>query len=716
MRYLYCLQLLLSAALLGGYGSFITPRLGPAAAAGRLVEVGDALSGLPNNAAWQGVANDGTFFYVLTSQNTSSDLPNGKENIIRKYRISDGELVATKNDAYPDTRRFSSGEVIDNKLYIVVRDANVFSTWAHIAVYDTTTLRLIVDHDIAASAGYAVPEGVAWNDGYFWVVFGGYGRGTEANVNLSAVVKYDSTWAEVAAYELFTLPWGAYFGAQDIFWITDSEIVTNMHEGKPPEKETFDRWAWTGDGFTKVAGYEQLDDDTTRLMGQGFTELDGYLYFAGRYSDRIVKAELALPTPVLPSGDSDGDGCTDAQEAGPKESAGGRRDPLSFWDFYDVYTSLPPLRDRAITVGDIGAVVARFGAFVEPPPTEELALTQALTLPPPAPAYHAAFDRGGPLPGQNLWNLQPPDGSINIVDIGAVVAQFGHRCNEVPVGFLQVHHINVGQGDGAVIISPGGEVAMVDNGRWTNCAKTVAYLQGLNITTIDFHFASHYHADHIGCLDDLAAAGITVGTACYDRGGTFGSATFDDYAATCGALRQTLSVGQVITLDAGAPVPVTITVVALDGAGVGTSDENGLSLALLLSYGTFGEILAGDLTGTSPDDVESVVGPLVGDVEVLKVNHHGSRFSSNDNWLDATSPEVAIISVGSNSFGHPTEEALGRLHSHGVQTYWTNVGSGATPVPESDRVGGTIVLEARPNVGGTFTVSGTGFTDTYVSQ
>ena len=81
-----------------------------------------------------------------------------------------------------------------------------------------------------------------------------------------------------------------------------------------------------------------------------------------------------------------------------------------------------------VTVGDIGTVVARFGAARTPPPTKEEALAEALTPPPPAPAYHAAFDRGGAIPGQELWDLLAPDGGITVGDIGAVVAQFGHSC------------------------------------------------------------------------------------------------------------------------------------------------------------------------------------------------------------------------------------------------------------------------------------------------
>jgi hypothetical protein len=126
--------------------------------------------------------------------------------------------------------------------------------------------------------------------------------------------------------------------------------------------------------------------------------------------------------------DSDNDGCTDVQELGPNPALGGQRDPLSFWDFFDVYTGDPTVRDRAVTAGDIGSVGARFGAFHDPPLTKAEALAEALTPPTDLTGYHPAFDRSGSDPEANVWNLLPPDGSITAGDIGAVVAQFGHTC------------------------------------------------------------------------------------------------------------------------------------------------------------------------------------------------------------------------------------------------------------------------------------------------
>src|SRR2546425_6987940 len=70
-------------------------------------------------------------------------------------------------------------------------------------------------------------------------------------------------------------------------------------------------------------------------------------------------------------------------------------------------------------------------------------------------------------------------------------------------GKLQIHFMDVGQGDGAVLISPRGEVVLFDDGVLNNCDKPISYLQQLGITRIDYHITSHYHADHIGCTAEV---------------------------------------------------------------------------------------------------------------------------------------------------------------------------------------------------------------------
>ncbi len=266
-----------SPAAAACYTEYVTPR--------RLIDapemtlVGDALSGLPNDAAWQGVATDGVYWYMLTSES-----PDGTKNQIRKYLISTGELVGSNLDAYSDNYRFGSGEIIDGRLYVAVRGAGF--SWSHVVAYDPSDLSVVADIDIA-HAGYRVPEGIAKHDGYWWVVFGGCGTFELENEKKSAVIRYDADWGNPVAYDLFT-NLGSESGGQDIWWSDDDEIVTLHHD-----RGALQRWRWTGTGFDLVSEYAMPDEETGKPYGQGFTYLDGKWYFVGRYSDRLT--EIAFP-------------------------------------------------------------------------------------------------------------------------------------------------------------------------------------------------------------------------------------------------------------------------------------------------------------------------------------------------------------------------------------------------------------------------------------
>lgn len=290
-------------------------------------------------------------------------------------------------------------------------------------------------------------------------------------------------------------------------------------------------------------------------------------------------------------------------------------------------------------------------------------------------------------------------------------------------GKLQIHHIDVGQGDAALLISPSGQTALFDDGNFADCTGIKDHLRSLGLKWIDYHFLSHYHSDHLGCIDQLAGAGIGIRTMGYDRGETYSSASFVNYINILRDKRRTLTKGQTVTLDGESASPVRITCVNLNGAGVYSTltgmDENPLSAVFKITYGAFDEVIGGDLTGSTArmDDVETTVAPQVGPVEVYKVHHHGSAYSSNDNWLNATTPLVGIVSVGNdNAFGHPAPSAMKRLHDHGVKTYWTETGRGVAPDPAWDRVGGTVRIEAEPTPGAAFTVTGMGFRDQYVNR
>jgi beta-lactamase superfamily II metal-dependent hydrolase len=245
-------------------------------------------------------------------------------------------------------------------------------------------------------------------------------------------------------------------------------------------------------------------------------------------------------------------------------------------------------------------------------------------------------------------------------------------------------------------------------------SKVVPYLGSLGITSLTYMVASHYHFDHIGGLDEVIDSGIPIDGACYDRGWSYTTVSYQDYEDAVSPYRVTVSDGQVIDLGDG----VTATCVTVNSNGVLSTpfeqpphNENDLCVGLLVSLGDFDFFVSGDLSGTntsSYSDIETSVGPQVGDIEVYRVNHHGSSYSSNQSFVDDIQPEVSVFSVGSNSYGHPTQMVINRLINAGSYLYLTNAGDGGTVPPgDGDVVNGDVIISTDGVL--TFTVNGDEF-------
>lgn len=203
-------------------------------------------------------------------------------------------------------------------------------------------------------------------------------------------------------------------------------------------------------------------------------------------------------------------------------------------------------------------------------------------------------------------------------------------------GKLQIHHIDVGQADAAVLISPQGQVVLFDMGedlKRKTCEPALAYLDQLGIKKIDYIFVSHYHYDHIGCIPAVLKQFPLI-TSVYDRGFDYPGDTYAEFkAAILGhEVDEENGVGQSVVLDKASKSPVTIRIVAVDGNAKGgqhvaTKNENDLSMSVLVSFGAFREEIGGDLSGENTgeyQDVETQVAPDVGPIDVYKVHHHCS--------------------------------------------------------------------------------------------
>ena len=103
-------------------------------------------------------------------------------------------------------------------------------------------------------------------------------------------------------------------------------------------------------------------------------------------------------------------------------------------------------------------------------------------------------------------------------------------------------------------------------------------------------------------------------------------------------------------------------------AAEGDLNEQGLSA--LAAAGDFDLLITGDMAGSTERKLAETY-PLP-DIEVLVVSHHGSRYSSDETFLRAIRPEVGIISVGDNSYGHPSGQAMERLEDIGADIWRTD--------------------------------------------
>lgn len=259
---------------------------------------------------------------------------------------------------------------------------------------------------------------------------------------------------------------------------------------------------------------------------------------------------------------------------------------------------------------------------------------------------------------------------------------------DAPTG-LTVVIVDVGQGDGIVIRAPDGTMHVVDAG--PTGQGTVAMLPAiaaLQPTAFGKTFLSHFHEDHGGGLDEVLNALPFV--AAIDRGDVNRPTTQNvtQYLAAAGSRRQFAVLGAVYPLGGGAQIRV----IALNGNILGggfvdptasAQEENSRSLALRLEYGSFSMWLGGDLTGggNSTADVEAPASLACGDVDVYKLNHHGSNTSSSLNLVANLQPELAVVSCGAgNSLGHPTPTIVNRLNQAAAARALlsTSIGSAST--------------------------------------
>ena len=223
----------------------------------------------------------------------------------------------------------------------------------------------------------------------------------------------------------------------------------------------------------------------------------------------------------------------------------------------------------------------------------------------------------------------------------------------------QIHFINTGNSD-AILIENEGRFAMIDTGNTDDDATVKSYLQNQGVETIDYLILTHFHADHIGSADTVIAD-FDVKTTLVPNG----DATTQVYQDYIYALSNK-GLQPSVPLE-GATFELGSATLTLYNTAGGNSNENNNSLIVLYENGDDQAVFMGDAEA----EVESKLS--IGDVDLLKVGHHGSNTSSSASFIHQIQPEYAVILVGQpNQYGHPSQETLDLFKSKNIPVYRTD--------------------------------------------
>ncbi len=221
---------------------------------------------------------------------------------------------------------------------------------------------------------------------------------------------------------------------------------------------------------------------------------------------------------------------------------------------------------------------------------------------------------------------------------------------------LLVHYINVGQGDAIALNLPDGKVMLIDTGT-TSSSNLISYLNSkvinsANNNKIDYLVLTHADSDHVGGALSVAQ-NFDIGLVCMpivdDDGKNY--TEFKNYLKSHN-IKSVVGYNNINLNVSNYQIKVF--------APLSTENKNDSCPVIKVSFNNFSFLFTGDISFDVEDDFVTTFGSEL-DSDILKVAHHGSKTSSSTQFLQAVTPDYAVISSG-NKFGHPTPEALQRLN------------------------------------------------------
>lgn len=251
--------------------------------------------------------------------------------------------------------------------------------------------------------------------------------------------------------------------------------------------------------------------------------------------------------------------------------------------------------------------------------------------------------------------------------IVSVCLIFVSRSRPLPEGTLELHFLDVGQGDAAFLVTEDG-CALIDTGEYS-ARQTVYFAANAYGNRLEYLIITHPHADHMGgaayILDKME-----VGTVVLPRTAEWSN----DYARLLDAVRE--SGAAVLYIEPELKFSLGEARFTVLAPITSYENENDTSAVIRVDFGRVSALITGDAEAASEADQLRRYGAFPGsrlDADILKIGHHGSSSSSTEEYLRAVSPRWALISCGAdNMYGHPDAVVLRRLEAMRVKILRTD--------------------------------------------
>ncbi|TSC65992.1 MAG: putative metallo-beta-lactamase superfamily hydrolase [Candidatus Berkelbacteria bacterium Gr01-1014_85] len=258
------------------------------------------------------------------------------------------------------------------------------------------------------------------------------------------------------------------------------------------------------------------------------------------------------------------------------------------------------------------------------------------------------------------------------LEFGVLTPELRLKSTLTPLEYPILRTIDVGQGDAILIEIDTDRQILIDVGPSQSQLVTELRQWLEPGEKIELLVISHLHADHLGGLEELLQSyGIDSYLVAGNLATTLTATAALNELTLTSAVRLIAEAGQTIDFE-----PVKLTVLAPPDSFEGQSLDQAheATIVLRVEFESQSALLTGDLE--SDNEAELLAryqGTPELDIDYLKVSHHGSQTSTNLDWLAATTPEIAAISIGRlNRYGHPHQATLDRLREAGVRLYRTD--------------------------------------------